>query len=335
MRETLTEILSNKFDKVFILTDTNTHLYCLPMLQLMPGEVTEIRIAAGDENKNLTSLTQIWDSLQEGMATRHSVLINLGGGMITDIGGYAAASFKRGIACINIPTTLLAMVDASIGGKTGINYHQYKNEIGAFHEAEQVIINTDFLQTLNFNNIASGYAEMVKHALLTNKEVWHEHLLFNIMRPNFKQMQRLVNESIDAKKSIVAQDPYEENIRKALNAGHTIGHALETLGLEKQDAQLHGYYVAWGLVAELFLSVSLGFPEEEMRVLFNFVKRTYSPINITCDDYDALYALMQHDKKNMGNDILFTLFENIGKPKINCKVSRKDIFEALDFIREA
>ena len=230
-----TAVAESEHDRVFVLTDDTTHECCLPKVAalLAQYDAVPITIAHGDQHKTLAALGDVWTALQQGGATRHSLLINLGGGMITDLGGFAAATFKRGINFINIPTTLLAMVDAAVGGKTGINFGGLKNEIGAFADARFVIINTCFLDTLDAENLCSGYAEMLKHALISDERMWAEHVNFDLSQPDLAELQRMVAESIAVKERIVAEDPHEHGIRKALNLGHTIGHALEEFALQQ------------------------------------------------------------------------------------------------------
>ena len=320
-------------DRVFILCDKNTERHCLPLLA--QDETTLICIDSSDEAKNIDTLTQVWQTLQEGVATRHSMLLNLGGGMVTDLGGFAAATFKRGIRFVNIPTTLLAMVDAAVGGKTGINFGGLKNEVGCFRDADEVVIHTPFLATLDAANLRAGYAEMLKHALLTDRKMWADHLLYDLAEPDLKVLQDMVRKSIEVKQHIVSEDPHERGLRKVLNLGHTIGHAIESLAL-KRSPLLHGYAVAYGLIAELYLSAAqAGFPTEALHQTVNFVRTYFGRPDIGCNDYDALYALMMHDKKNCGNDINFTLLADIGQPLINQRVTRPLINEALDFLRDA
>ena len=230
-----TAVTGSEHDRVFVLTDDTTHECCLPKVAalLAQYDAVPITIAHGDQHKTLAALGDVWTALLQGGATRHSLLINLGGGMITDLGGFAAATFKRGINFINIPTTLLAMVDAAVGGKTGINFGGLKNEIGAFADARFVIINTCFLDTLDAENLCSGYAEMLKHALISDERMWAEHVNFDLSQPDLAELQHMVAESIAVKERIVAEDPHEHGIRKALNFGHTIGHALEEFALQQ------------------------------------------------------------------------------------------------------
>lgn len=325
-----------KPDKVFILTDDVTIEACYPIVQhfyCLKNSVC-ITIPSSDNNKTLGSLTQVWNYLQKEKATRHSLLINLGGGMITDLGGFAAATFKRGMRFINLPTTVLAMVDASVGGKTGINFGGLKNEIGAFCDAEAVLIDTKWLKTLDKENILSGYAEMLKHGLLSERSHLTELLTFDIDDIDLKKLFALLEKSVEVKKKIVEKDPHEQNIRKALNYGHTFGHAFESWAMRRNQI-LHGYAVAYGIVCELYLSVVLqGFPTDVMRQVVNFIKAHYGVLPISCDDYLELISLMQHDKKNHGGTINFTLLQDVGKIAINQTASEEMIREALDFLRE-
>lgn len=358
-----TAVAESEHDRVFVLTDDTTHECCLPKVAalLAQYDAVPITIAHGDQHKTLAALGDVWTALQQGGATRHSLLINLGGGMITDLGGFAAATFKRGINFINIPTTLLAMVDAAVGGKTGINFGGLKNEIGAFADARFVIINTSFLDTLDAENLCSGYAEMLKHALISDERMWAEHVNFDLSQPDLAELQRMVAESIAVKERIVAEDPHEHGIRKALNFGHTIGHALEEFALQqaggavvstapenkpipgdtvvsispKKRPLLHGYAVAFGLIGELYMSArKVGFSTERLHQTARFIRENYAQTEFTCNDYPTLLNLMRHDKKNTSGVINFTLLHNIGDIRINQTATDEEICEALDFIRE-
>ena len=335
---TLDACLRNKkYDRIFLLDDTVTHVHCLPLLSAWVEErgVQVLTMEAGDVAKNLDTLSSIWQQLTEKGASRHSLLINLGGGVVTDLGGFAAATFKRGIDFINIPTTLLSMVDAAVGGKTGINFAGLKNEIGAFRSAVDVIVDTTFLRTLDNENICSGYAEMLKHALLHNAAMWAEHLQQDLQHPDFEALARLVQESGEVKERIVGEDPHEKGLRKALNLGHTFGHAFESLALSQGRPVLHGYAVAWGIVCELYLSsVLLGFPSAHFHPTVRFVRETYGQFSFTCKDYDRLLDYIRHDKKNVGGQVNFTLLKDISQIRLDCHASREQICEALDFLRE-
>lgn len=337
-RDLVNAIAECEHDKIFILTDQTTHDMCLPKLQnfLCLKGAQSIVIKAGDTNKTLDSLAEVWTALSQGGATRHSLMINLGGGMVTDLGGFAASTFKRGIDFINIPTTLLAMVDASVGGKTGINFGGLKNEIGVFSDSKFVIINTQFLDTLDHANICSGYAEMLKHGLISDNKHWAELVGFNLAQPDLAQLQRMVAESIKVKERIVTEDPHEHGIRKALNLGHTVGHALESFAMKHGRPVLHGYAVAYGMVCELYLSArKTDFPTDKMHQTVRFILDHYGRLPYTCDDYPELLELMRHDKKNTSGIINFTLLGGIGDIRINQTATKEEIEEALDFLREA
>lgn len=339
LRQTINEAVAEyPHDRLLVLVDETTQQCCLPVIsafECMQG-VQVITIGATDTNKTLDSLSHVWSEMQRFGATRHSLMINLGGGMVTDLGGFAASTFKRGIPYINIPTTLLSMVDASVGGKTGINFGGLKNEIGVFNNARCVILDTTFLQTLDAENILSGYAEMLKHGLISNEKSWAELLNFGELRVlgDLGELRTMLADSVAVKQRIVTEDPTEKGIRKALNLGHTAGHAFESFALVHRPI-LHGYAVAYGLITELYLCcVKTGFPQDKMRQTVNFIKEHYGKMTITCDDYPRLLELMHHDKKNEGNDINFTLLGDIGDIRINQNVSEEDIKEALDFYRE-
>lgn len=323
-------------DKLFILADQTTDRLCLPLIRdydFVKG-AHKIVIGDTDTNKTLESVAHVWQELGRHGATRHSLMINLGGGMITDLGGFAASTFKRGIQFINVPTTLLSLVDASVGGKTGINFGGLKNEIGVFNNAQSVILNTEFLKTMDLENMLSGYAEMLKHALINERKMWAELITFDIERPNLKELQRMVAESVAVKQRIVTEDPTERGIRKALNLGHTIGHAFESFAM-RRTPMLHGYAVAYGIVCELYLSaIKTGFPTDVMHQTVAFIKEHYGKLEITCNDYPELLELMTHDKKNIGSTINFTLLGGIGDIIINQTATKEEIQEALDFYRE-
>ena len=363
LEEVLTAAVADcEKDRLFILTDETTKALCLPVVEgfgcLKGAQI--ITIGATDTHKTLDSLSHVWEALGEGGATRHSLLINLGGGMVTDLGGFAASTFKRGINYINIPTTLLSMVDASVGGKTGINFRGLKNEIGVFNNAATVILDTQFLKTLDAENILSGYAEMLKHGLIDSESHWGELVSFGFERNSeerignseerivnsekrkvkseeswWMELQRMVEKSVAVKQRIVTEDPTEQGIRKALNLGHTAGHAFESFALKHQPI-LHGYAVAYGLVCELYLScIKTGFPTDKMHQTVNFIHEHYGKMSITCDDYPQLMELMTHDKKNVAGIINFTLLGGIGDIRINQTATKDEIYEALDFYRES
>lgn len=339
LNEDLTNILSQlSYDRLFILTDENTEKLCFPLLKenKQIADAGKIIIKAGDNNKNLEQLSAIWKYLSENGATRHSLLINLGGGMLTDIGGFAAASFKRGIKCINIPTTLLGAVDAAVGGKTGINFNGLKNEVGAFAPAETVLIDSVFFKSLDHQNLLSGYAEMIKHSLIDSDKEWKAVMSFDTEEVDYEVLKQLVVDSVAVKERIVEIDPFEKGIRKALNLGHTIGHAFESLSYDINKPIQHGYAVAWGVVCELYLSHKYcGFPKDKLYKTVYFIRDNYDGFFFDCNHYDRLYDYMKHDKKNESDTINFTFLSDIGKIEINQTATKEDIYDSIDFLRES
>ena len=331
-------IKSIRHDKLFILTDKNTHQHCYPHIKNIPAisAAKLIIIQADDSNKTIDNLCKVWEELTSNGATRHSMLINLGGGMVTDLGGFAAATFKRGIKYINIPTTLLGAVDAAVGGKTGINFAGYKNEIGAFYPSEQVLISTEFFHTLTHEAVLSGYAEMIKHALIHSSTDLDKLLKFPLDNIDFKQLNELLFRSVGIKRGIVDQDPFEKNIRKALNLGHTTAHAFESFAISQKKPIPHGYAVAWGIIVELYLSHRIcNFPKDKLQKTVRFIHQNYGSFYINCDDYETLFEIAKHDKKNQGDNINFTLLSEIGNVKIDQIAEKELIFEALDFYRDS
>lgn len=334
----LTSLLeSERYDKIFILTDPNSDKFCFPLIAPIPEimKADRLIIKAGDVNKNLETLSDVWQFLSEKEASRKSILINLGGGMLTDLGGFAAATFKRGISFVNIPTTLLGAVDAAVGGKTGMNFNGLKNEIGVFAPAIAVIIHADFFKTLNHSEFLSGYAEMMKHALLDSKDHLKQILSFDLEDIDYQKLNVLLFNSVAIKEKIVSIDPKEEGIRKALNLGHTFGHAFESLSHISNQAIAHGYAVAWGIICELYLSfLKLDFNKDLLITVTSFIKDNYGKYNFDCQDYKTLYELMLHDKKNESSRINFSLLSAPGEIKIDQTATQQEIEEALDFLRD-
>ncbi|MBS2097874.1 3-dehydroquinate synthase [Carboxylicivirga linearis] len=320
--------------KVFLLSDTESYKHCFHKIEKVIGLCPErtIVIPDGDNNKGLEAAEKVWKLLSDGGADRKSLLVTLGGGMPCDLGGFAASTFKRGIQFINIPTTLLSQVDASIGGKTGINFAGLKNEVGVFNQATAVLIDTSFLETLDQPNIISGFAEMIKHAFIYSADKWEELKAFDIFNPDLDKLKELVADSIRIKDHFVQSDPTENHIRKALNFGHTYGHAFESMAMYEGRPILHGYAVAFGMICELYLShTRLGFPMPKVLDLAEQLEAIYGHFDFSKDKYDELYRLMTHDKKNEDNKINFTLLEEIGKIQINCQATQKEVYDALYF----
>ena len=324
-------------DKVFLVTDDKCEKYCLPLIYNTPGidKIKKVIIASGEENKNLSAVEKIWLFLSQNGADRKSMVINLGGGMVTDLGSFAASTFKRGLDFVNIPTTLLSQVDASVGGKTGFNFNGLKNEIGVINQPKTVLIDTRFLKTIDRDNFISGYAEMIKHGLINSQDHLAEVRSFDLKNPDFVELAGIIARSVAIKDWFVFEDPNELNIRKALNFGHTIGHAFESFSLQSPDPILHGYAVAYGMIAELYLSHRvLNFPLELLNELSAWLLKVYGKFDIREQDFSLLYDLMTHDKKNEGKRVNFTLIPSAGDVMINQNCSRELVFEALDYYRK-
>jgi 3-dehydroquinate synthase len=334
--------------QLFVLADVNTAACCLPIFADFIGEIPYhmLTLDAGESSKSIASVQLVWDFLLEHHATRQALLINLGGGMVTDLGGFAAATYMRGIRCVNIPTSLLAMVDASSGGKTGFDYRGVKNAIGTFSPPLATLIRADFLRTLPERELLSGIAEMLKHALIASPEEWIRLLqILDSELPKDQLIDTLhqtgaLQASIEIKEKVVAQDPCEQGMRKILNFGHTIGHAIESAALDAQhsatDSQpvAHGYCVLWGMVAEVYLSVvHAACPREILQQLVQVMLQYYGRPNCNCKQREQLIERMYHDKKNAANKTPnFTLLKNIGEPIIDQHLEEKDIDEALEYL---
>ena len=322
-----------KPSKLLILVDENTHEYCLPTLlgnleTEIPFEIIEIE--PGEELKTIDTAVQLWEILSEFEADRKSLLINLGGGVITDLGGFVGSTYKRGIKFINIPTTLLGMVDASIGGKTGIDHQFLKNIVGTFAEAEMVFCFPDFLKTLPFEELRSGFAEMLKHGLIADEKHWNDLIFIKELTP--ENIAPFIEASMKIKQNVVEKDFKEQNIRKTLNFGHTIGHAFESSFLQKGTPILHGEAVAMGMICETRLSFLENLISETAanQVITNiqkfFPKQDTQQLNA-----EELLSLMKNDKKNSYGTIKFSLLTNIGSCKFDHSVSTEHVITALHF----
>ena len=338
VEQTLDQIVAQlKPHAVFTLTDNNTRREVLPRLQCAALQTaTHITIPAGEQNKSLDNLASVWERLQQAGATRQAMLINIGGGMVSDLGGLAASTFKRGIGFVNVPTTLLGAVDAAVGGKTAINFGGIKNEIGLFSEASHVIVSTRFFDTLPQREVLSGFAEMLKHALLDS----HKEFL-SLLNTNFGDIHTdtwllRLEHSVQVKRHIVVQDPHDNGVRRWLNAGHTVGHAFESLAWSKNHDITHGYAMAWGLVTEMVLAriIYKAFPGDDLQRFASFVREHYGAFHITCDDYDNLLAFMRHDKKSLQGEINCTLLRDFGNAQCDCQIPDEDMCAALDIYRD-
>ena len=326
----------NKYSKLFLIVDNNTNEYCTT--QFLPFLETDLTIEiiefdSGEQNKNIETCVQIWNVLTELGADRKSLIINLGGGVVTDLGGFVASTFKRGIDFIHIPTTLLSMVDASVGGKNGVDLGNLKNQIGVINVPIMVLIDTQYLETVPQNEMRSGLAEMLKHGLIHDKEYWEKFL--DLKAVDFADFDQLIYRSIVIKNEIVMQDPTEKNIRKALNFGHTLGHAIESYFLENETKTtlLHGEAIAVGMVLESFISLHKNLiNQEEYYQIKSTFKSIYGVLVFDEKDIEPILDLLIHDKKNEYGTIQFALLDGIGKIKINQSVENELILEAfLDY----
>lgn len=323
----------NKYSNLFILVDSNTNEFCLP--KLLPVLETDLTIEIiefenGEINKNIETCVQIWNVLTELSADRKSLVINLGGGVVTDLGGFVASTFKRGIDFINIPTTLLSMVDASVGGKNGVDLGNLKNQIGVFNLPVMVIVDTDYLETVPKNEMRSGLAEMLKHGLIFDKNYWEQFLDLEAM--DYADFDSLIHRSVAIKNEIVTLDPTEKNIRKSLNFGHTLGHAIESYFLESdhKTTLLHGEAIAVGMILESYISLEKNLiTDAEYKEIKTAIKAIFDDISFDEKDIDPILELLIHDKKNEYGSIQFALIESIGKIKINQLVENELILKAF------
>lgn len=320
----------NQYQKIIIICDENTYQYCLPKLGDIVQNATLVNIPAGEQHKNIETCQKIWHTMTAQNLDRKALCINLGGGVIGDMGGFCAATYKRGINFIQIPTTLLSQVDASVGGKLGIDFEGFKNQIGVFEEPSTVLIDTSFLETLSQREKLSGFAEIIKHCLIADKKMWDK-----ISSTNFENqdIDFLVNHSVAIKSKIVEQDPQEKNIRKLLNFGHTIGHAIESYFLETQKPFLHGEAVAWGMVAESFIAYQLGYlTDKELEKISFFIQNNYTKSYLEAEMMESIITLTFQDKKNEQGTHKFTLLKSIGNGIFDVNVSISEIKEALYYL---
>jgi 3-dehydroquinate synthase len=331
----LNKIISeNNYSTLFIIVDSNTNEVCLP--KLLPLIETESRIEiiefdAGEINKNIETCIQIWNVLTELGADRKSLIVNLGGGVVTDLGGFVASTFKRGIDFINIPTTLLSMVDASIGGKTGIDLGNIKNQIGVINNPKLVVIDSDFLETLPQIEMRSGLAEILKHGLICDKIYWKQFL--DLSSLNIEDIDTIIFDSIKIKNEIVMQDPMELGIRKALNFGHTLGHAIESYFMENptKKSLLHGEAIAIGMVLESYISMKKNLISKvEYLEVKTTIKSIFEEVDFDKNDIQSIVDLLIHDKKNENGVIKFVLLDGIGNFTINQNVESEVIISSFE-----
>ena len=330
------ELTSKQYSSIFVLVDSNTKDHCLDrFLSFCSIEVTAVlKMAAGEENKNLTTCQKLWEDLSFQGADRNSVLINLGGGVVTDLGGFVACTFKRGIDFYNIPTTLLAMVDASVGGKTGIDLGSLKNQIGIIREPQRVIVESGWLETLSQEELKSGFAEMLKHGLIANPDYWNT--LRTLVEISPEKLTDYIKPSIAEKTKVVLEDPYEKGLRKILNFGHTLGHAIESFYLTQTEKPrlLHGEAIAIGMVLESYLATHCsGLGKSAAVEIKETFDKFYSKVNITTEDRVSILNLLRHDKKNKAGRINFVLLKAIGEPDIDVEVPQELFGKAFEFYR--
>ena len=328
------KITTKKYSSVFVLVDTHTEQYCLErFFENCPLEIDGVlTMNAGEENKNLSTCEYLWNELSDQGADRNSSLINLGGGVVTYLGGFVACTFKRGIDFYNIPTTLLSMVDASVGGKTGIDLGALKNQIGIIREPQEVVIETGWLQTLPEDELRSGFAEMLKHGLIANPNYWKT--LQSLTSLSSSSLEPFIKTSIDEKTKVVLEDPYEKGLRKILNFGHTLGHAIESYYLTHKDKSrlLHGEAIAIGMVMEAYLATHCsGLDAAEADEIKKTFAAFYPQIDITFEDQNEILKLLRHDKKNKAGRINFVLLKAIGSPDIDVEVPHEFFAKAFEF----
>ncbi len=325
-------LVKNSYSSIFILSDENTNEHCVPtFLTNLATKISIeiIEIEAGESLKNITTCVEIWNILTELGADRKSLLINIGGGVITDLGGFVASTFKRGIDFVNVPTSLLGMVDASIGGKNGVDLGNLKNQIGVINVPKMVLIDSNYLETLSQKELLSGFAEMLKHGLIYDKNYWKSFL--DISKIDFADFDNCIFRSIEIKNEIVKQDPNENGIRKALNFGHTLGHAIESYFLESETPLLHGEAIAIGMVLEAFISKEKSLiSETEFQEIKKIIKSIYKEHRISEKDIELIEKLLIHDKKNEYGKVQFTLLDGIGGVKINEKVANDLILNSFN-----
>jgi 3-dehydroquinate synthase len=325
-------IAKKNYSALFILVDEHTFEVCYP--KFIPNLETDkrievIEIESGEINKNIETCIGVWNAITELGGDRKSLLITLGGGVITDLGGFVASCFKRGIDFVNIPTTLLSMVDASVGGKTGVDLGVLKNQIGLFANPEMVLVDASYLTTLSDREVKSGTAEIIKYGLT------YDDSLFNEIKNNTNlKIEDLIYRSIEIKNEVVLQDPKEENLRKILNFGHTLGHAIESFYLESESKEslTHGEAIAIGMVCECFMSAKLlGFPIEKVKEVKNLVLSIYSKTTLLNEDFIGIMELLKHDKKNVNGQVNFVLLNDFEDYKLDCKVPETLIVESMEF----
>ncbi|CAN5603133.1 3-dehydroquinate synthase [soil metagenome] len=333
LNSSLKDLFSKKkYSKTGLLMDENTFHHCYPQVQQFLPDHYILKISSGEENKNIQNCLKIWNFLTKNKFDRKSLLINLGGGVIGDMGGFCAATFKRGIDFINLPTTLLAQVDASIGGKLGIDFEGFKNHIGLFKDPEAIVIYTPFLNSLDFRQIRSGFAEVIKHSLIADAQAWPTITSKDLQDQDWDP---LVRHSVEIKNKVVQEDPLEKGLRKILNFGHTIGHAIETFFLDQEEILLHGEAISIGMICEAYLSNKLSsLKKVELHDIETFLIKTYGKTEIPREAIKIIAGFTLQDKKNENTDINCTLLESPGKAIYDQKISTEDVMEAIEYYKK-
>jgi len=331
--ESLKTFLAIKdYSKIIVLTDTNTKRFCYPIIKDSFPKHTVISVKHGEENKNLQTCEQIWSAMTEAQLDRHALMINLGGGVIGDMGGFCAATYKRGIDFIQIPTTLLSQVDASVGGKLGIDFQGFKNHLGVFTLPNSVLIDPIFLETLSEREKRSGFAEILKHCLIQDVNKWDE-----IRRKDLadQDLPDLIAHSVEIKKKVVEQDPTEKGLRKILNFGHTLGHAIETFFLPQGKKRLfHGEAIATGMVCESYIAYTRGLIDERtLEQIEEFIFSIYGKVAIDAADFDTIIGLTLQDKKNKGKEVRFSLINAAGSCLHDIVVTKNEMKKALEYYK--
>jgi 3-dehydroquinate synthase len=329
--ESLTQFFAQKnYSKVLVLVDNHTKKHCYPLVKDFLPAHKAIAIKAGEHFKNLDTCQFIWEQMTKNELDRHALLINLGGGVIGDMGGFCAATYKRGIDFIQIPTTLLSQVDASVGGKLGIDFQGFKNHIGVFTLPKSVLIDEVFLKTLPQNEIRSGFAEIIKHCLIKDKNKWDEIKRIDLENQNLAD---LIQHSVEIKKQIVAEDPTEKGLRKILNFGHTLGHAIETFFLDKgKERLLHGEAIAAGMIAEAYISFTKKLIDEAVLLqIEEFIFAVYGTVKIRKEDMEDIVKLTMQDKKNMGSVVKASLLDGIGSCTYDIAITKSEMIKALNY----
>lgn len=328
-------LAENEPSKIFILVDENTHEHCLSIfLQKMQtsAETEVIEIEAGEEFKHIETCSGVWNALSELEADRKSLMINLGGGVVTDLGGFVASTFKRGISFINVPTTLLSMVDASVGGKTGVDLGNLKNQVGVIVQPEMVLIDSVYLKTLSAQEMRSGLAEILKHGLIADEAYWEK--VSDISSLDLSDLDDIIKTSVAIKAEIVKIDPFEKSIRKKLNYGHTLGHAIESYCLTQPDRKklMHGEAIAAGMILETYISAQLkGFSEEKLEEIATKFKNIYGKEEFSPEEIQQIKSLMKFDKKNERGNVNFVLLEDVGNAVIDVTVPDEIIDKAFNY----